>query len=205
MSHGALLVAVQVQSVPDVTATLPVVAVDGAVADSGEIENAQPGDCLMATGWPAIVTLPERAGPVVEATPTLTVPLPLPDERPCREIQLSLETADHSHSAFALTVTGKVPPPDPICPLEGWTTYEHPCDWMTTNGCPATTAVPVRERPVVAAAANATDAGPLPDGGLTVSQATLLAAVHGHAGVVVIAMEPFPPEAGTDCEGGAIV
>ena len=111
MSYGAVLVAVQVQAVPDVTATLPVDAVDGAVADSGEIENAQPGDCPMATGWPAIVTFPERAGPVVEATTTFTVAFPLPDQRSCREIQLAPETADHSHSAFALTVIGNVPPP----------------------------------------------------------------------------------------------
>ena len=150
------------------------------------------------------MTLPERTGPVVEATTTFTVPLPLPDERPCREIQLSLETAAHSHSAFAhgdrqRTATGSG------LSARRLDNVRAPCDWVTTNGCQATTAVPVRERPVVAAAANVTDAGPLPDGGLTVSQATLLAAVHGHAGVVVMAMAPFPPEAGTDCEGGAIV
>ena len=67
------------------------------------------------------------------------------------------------------------------------------------------TAVPVRERPVVAAAAKVTDAEPLPDAGLTVSQAALLAAVHGHVGVVVTAITPFPPAAGSDCAGGAMV
>jgi len=127
-------VAVHAHPVPEVTATLPVDAADGAVAVSGEIENAHPGDCVTATGWPAIVTVPERAGPVVDATTTLTVPFPLPDERPCSEIQPSFETADHSHSAFALTEIGSVPPAAPTCPLEGRTTYEHPCDWVTTKG-----------------------------------------------------------------------
>ena len=67
------------------------------------------------------------------------------------------------------------------------------------------TALPVLDRPVVGVAAKATDAGPLPDAGLTVSQAALLAAVHGHVGVVPMAMTPFPPVAGTDCAGGAMV
>ena len=67
------------------------------------------------------------------------------------------------------------------------------------------TAVPVRERPAVAVAAKATDAEPLPDAGLTVSQATLLDAVQGHVGVVVIAIAPFPPAAAIDWAGGAMV
>jgi hypothetical protein len=50
VSHGAFVVAVQLQPAPAVTATLPVEAVDGTVADSGEIEKAQPCDCVMATG-----------------------------------------------------------------------------------------------------------------------------------------------------------
>ena len=80
------------------------------------------------------MTLPERAGPVVAATTRLTVPFPLPDEPPCSEIQPSFETADQSHSAFALTEIGNVPPAEPIWPLEGRTTYEHPCDCVTTKG-----------------------------------------------------------------------
>jgi len=47
VSHGALLDAVHAQPAPALTATFPVDAVDGAFADSGVIENAHPGDCVM--------------------------------------------------------------------------------------------------------------------------------------------------------------
>jgi len=67
------------------------------------------------------VALPERAGPLVAATASVTVPSPLPDVLPCSVIQSSLEVADQSHSAFVDTFTGSVPPPEPIWPLEGCT------------------------------------------------------------------------------------
>jgi hypothetical protein len=61
-----------------------------------------------------MVTLPERAGPVVAATLTATVPFPLPDDRPCTVIQLSFDTADQSHSLLEATVNDSVPPEDPV-------------------------------------------------------------------------------------------
>ena len=131
---------------------------------------------MTATGWPAIVTVPERAGPVVEATTTLTVPFPLPDERPCSEIQPSFETADHSHSAFALTEIGSVPPAT-TCPLEG-RDMQYPLRLGHNEGLTRDDCIGGSEGPAVAVAAKVTDAEPLPDAGLTVSQAALLAAVQ---------------------------
>ena len=69
---------------------------------------------------------------------------------------------------------------------------------------PATMAVPLRERPDVAATLKVTGDGPRPAAGVTVNQLTFVAAVQGHAGDVVIAIAPPPPLAGTDCKAGAI-
>ena len=122
VSHAALLDAVQVQPPPALTVTFPVDPAEGAVADSGVIENAHPGDWVIAIRCPAIVALPERAGPVVAATIRLTVPSPLPDDLPCRVIQLSFEAADQSHSRFDVTLKVSVPPDEPTWPVAGWTT-----------------------------------------------------------------------------------
>jgi hypothetical protein len=114
VSHDALLDAVQEQPVPAVTVTLPLDPADGAAADSGAIENVQPGDCVIVTRWPPIVAVPDLVGPEVDAIARVTFPSPLPDERPCTVIQLSFGVADHSHSRFALTAIASVPPDAPI-------------------------------------------------------------------------------------------
>ena len=49
VSHGALLDAVHAQPWLVVTVTLPVDALAGALADSGEIVKAHPGDCVTVT------------------------------------------------------------------------------------------------------------------------------------------------------------
>jgi hypothetical protein len=72
------------------------------------------------------------------------------------------------------------------------------------NVSPATIAVPIRERPALGSTLNVTDVGPRPDAGVTVSQLTFVAAVHGQAGAVVIAIAPAAPAAPTDCEAGEI-
>jgi len=134
----------------------------------------------------------------VAATDSVTVPSPLPDDRPCRAIQSSLEVADQSHSRFVETVIASVPPADPIGAVVGCTLYAQPCDWVRVNGCPATIAVPVRALPVVAVAVKVTGPEPRPVGGFTVSQSALLDAVHGQRAVVVTAIVPPPPAGGTD-------
>jgi hypothetical protein len=204
VSHDALLDAVQPQPLPALTVTFPVDAAAEAVADSGVIENVHPGDCVIVIRCPAMVTLPERAGPVVAATITFTVPSPLPDVLPCSVIQLSFDTAVHSHSGLAVTLNGTVPPEEPSWLFDGCTTYAHPCDCVTVNVSAATIAVPVRERPAFGATLIATDEVPRPDAGATVSQLTLVAAVQGHVGAVVIAIALLAPAAATDCDAGAI-
>src|SRR5688572_20318071 len=151
-----------------------------------------------------MVAPPERAGPVVGATTRLSVPSPLPAVRPCRVIQLSFDVDVHSHSRLVLTLTVTVPPDEPTWPFDGCTTYAQPCDCVTVNVSAATMAVPVRERPALGATLNVTDDGPRPEAGVTVSQLTFVAAVHGQAGAVVIAIAPAAPAAPTDCEAGEI-
>ena len=82
VSHEALLDAVQLQPALVVTATLPVVAAAGTDAFSGEIANEHPGVWEMVIVWPATTALPDREGPVVAAAANVTVPLPVPLDRP---------------------------------------------------------------------------------------------------------------------------
>ena len=179
---------------PEVHCDLASYAADGAVAVSGEIENAHPGDCVTATGWPAIVTVPERAGPVVEATTTLTVPFPLPDERPCSEIQPSFETADHSHSAFALTENRRVPPARR--PARSRPRHEHPLrlghnEGLTRDDCSAGSRSVRRSQ--LRQRSQMPNHSRMPGSRSARRRYSLQSR---HVGVVVIAIAPFPPAAG---------
>ena len=59
--HVALLVAVQAQPVPAVTATVPVIPADVTAADAGEIEGAQTAAAWLTVNvLPPIVSVPVR-------------------------------------------------------------------------------------------------------------------------------------------------
>jgi hypothetical protein len=66
-------------------------------------------------------------------------------------------------------------------------------------------AVPVLPGPVVGATVNGTVPGPLADACPSVSQSTLLEAVHGHPAVVATEMLPVPPACSAACDVGVIV
>ena len=121
VSHDALLDAVQLQPALVVTVTLPVAAAAGTEALSGEIANEHPGVWEMLIVWPATTALPERDGPVVAAAANVTLPAPVPLERPWMVIHESLDVALHSHSAFAAMLTVTVPPAAPTDVLVGCT------------------------------------------------------------------------------------
>jgi len=59
---------------------------------------------------PAIVIVPERPGPLVEATVKLTVPFPLPPDPELIVIHGCALVAVHAQPAPAVTVTDPVPP-----------------------------------------------------------------------------------------------
>ena len=80
----------------------------------------------------------------------------------------------------------------------------QPCDWLTRNDRPATTAVPERDLPELGATVTETEAGPVPEAGDRESHGTLLAAVHGQAAVAVIAICALVPAGPASREGGEI-
>ena len=59
---------------------------------------------------PAIVSVPERPGPLVEATVKFTVPLPLPLPPDVIEIHGALLVALQPQPAGAVTATAPLPP-----------------------------------------------------------------------------------------------
>jgi hypothetical protein len=79
---------------------------------SGDTSTLQPGDCVTVKTWPAIVSVPVRAGPVVAATVKPTVPLPDP-AAVASEIQVTSLDAVHGQPAAAVTITAFEPPAAP--------------------------------------------------------------------------------------------
>jgi hypothetical protein len=121
VSHGALLAAVQAQPAGAVTATRPVPPAAGCDADSGEIENTQPGDCVNVMRCPATVVVPVREGPEVAATSHVMLPLPLPDDAPCGTIQDTSDVELHGQPLPVVTVTVTAPPSAPTDGVAGET------------------------------------------------------------------------------------
>jgi hypothetical protein len=159
---------------------------------------------LTVNACPAIVSVPERAGPVVAATLNATAPLPLPPAPDDRAIHGTLLCAVHEHPAAAVTATVSLPPEEGTDAVVGLIENEQPCDWTTVIDCPATVSVPERDGPVVEAIANATEPGPVPVApAVTVIHESCAAAVHGHPPVVVTVSVRVPPEGSTVTLGGA--
>jgi hypothetical protein len=113
--HGALLVAVQAQSEPVLTVTVPAAASgEVRVTKNGAIVNAQgaPG-CVMVKILPPIVSEPVRVAlPVFAATLYATFPLPVPVAPTLTVIHGSLLTAVQLHPVVAVTATF------PLAPIE---------------------------------------------------------------------------------------
>ena len=85
------------------------------------------------------------------------------------------------------------------------TRIQFPCAWFTVKIWPAIDSVPIRAGPVFAPLLKVTV--PLPvcvAPAVTVIQGSLLVAVHVHPMPLVMAVEPNPPAAPIDCDGGDI-
>jgi hypothetical protein len=76
--------------------------------------------------WPATVSDPFRADPLLAPIVKLTVPAPDPETPDVTLIQLSLLAAVHAHPDCAETATEPGPPDPPIDSEPGETVYEHP-------------------------------------------------------------------------------
>ena len=107
----ALLTAVQLQPVPAVTVTVPVVAADDVrLDDVGEIVNVQGTPaCVTVNVWPAMVSVPVRdVVPELAATLYATVPFAVPLAPDVIVIQLALLVAVHVQPVPAVTPTEPV-------------------------------------------------------------------------------------------------
>ena len=138
---GELIVNVTLPEPPEASMTTPLV-------DKLEV---QPLAWLKVTVWPATVSEPVRAGPLLAATlyVALWVPVPLVGEIAS---QLSLLDAVHGHAAL-LAVIVRLPEPAAAVgeTLVGDTVNVQPLAWLTVNVCPAMVSVPLRATPVLAA------------------------------------------------------
>ena len=78
VNHDALLVAVQPQPAPAVTATVPDPLVALVDCELGLIAKVHGAACVTVKACPATVSVPVRSAPVFAAMVKFTVPLPLP-------------------------------------------------------------------------------------------------------------------------------
>jgi hypothetical protein len=104
VAHGALLVADQWHpgAVVTVTASAPPPGPTDPPADPSDTSHkAVPSACAMVTVWPAIVTVPVRAGPRFRAAVIVTAADPLP---PAVTVSQLLPLAVvHAQSALVVT------------------------------------------------------------------------------------------------------
>jgi len=109
--HGVLVDADHPHPAVAVTATVEVVAAADGATWVGAIANAQLSPCETAKTCPAIVRLPDRAGPLFAAAVNATVPLPLPLAPDVIDSQPALLVAVQAHPLPAVTFTDPFPPP----------------------------------------------------------------------------------------------
>ena len=118
-----MLVAVQLQPVPAVTVTVPVVAVDDVRFDEvGEIVNVQGTPaCVTVKVCPAIVRVPVRElVPVLAVTDHVTVPAPVPLAGVhVSQVVALLELVHVQVEPLGVTVTVPLPAADPGLALAG--------------------------------------------------------------------------------------
>jgi hypothetical protein len=111
---------------------------------------------------PAIVSVPERPGPLVEATVKFTVPFPVPLAPAVIEIHGRLLAAVQAQPGGATTDTLPVPPDAGTDCASDEIANVHPSPCVTVTVWPATVNVPDREGPSAAATLNVTVPVPLP-------------------------------------------
>src|SRR4051812_5831520 len=176
---------------------------DPTCCDEGASEYVHPPSCVTVKVWPAIVTVPVRPASVFPAITSCTVPLPdplFPEEIP---IQLALLVAVHEQPPGAVTPTAIVPPPLAMFCVDADSVNEQPASCVTVNVRSPAVIVPVRDGPLLAAAAYCTDPFPLPvDPAVTVSQLALLAALQPHPSPERTSNLPEVPPDGADAVVG---
>lgn len=213
--QAAFDAAVHAQDEADaVTANEPEPPVSETFWSDGEIayvHGVATAACDTVNVLPATVIVPLRALPEFAATLNDTLPLPVPELPPDREIHAAFDAAVHPHVLDdAVTATEPDPPASDIDwsagAMENVQVAGGAAAWETLKVFPATEMVPLRAAPAFAATEN--DTLPLPDPELpfvTVIHDAFDAAVHAHVVVdAVTAIDPVPPPSETDWSDGAI-
>ncbi len=211
VSQPSLLAAVHAHPAGAVTATLPLPPVEATLCAAGAIVSVHvmPA-CVTVKLLPAMVSVPERVDiPVFAAAVNETEPFPDPDAPDVMVSQpVLLLTAVHAHPAGAVTATLPLPPVEAtLCAVGAIVSVHVMPACVTVKLLPAIVSVPERvEIPAFAAAVNETEPFPDPDApDVTVSQPSLLTAVHAHPAGAVTATLPLPPVEAILCDVGEIV
>jgi hypothetical protein len=210
VTHEEDSVAVHAQPVAAVTVTVPLLADEPTLAESGASVGAQGAPaCVTVKVWPPIVSVPLR-GVVVEFAVTLKVtePLPVPVAPALMVIQPALLAAVQPQPADAVTATVPLPALAVMFADAGEIVGTHGIPaWFTVNVEPAIVTVPVL--PVVAllaATVKVADPGPeLEAPVLTVIHEALLTAVHRQPAATLTVVLAEPPPAAIDCDVGEIL
>jgi len=150
---------------------------------AGLIVNAQPLPWLTVNVWPAIVSVPLRAGPLFAATLNSVEPGPFPLEPEVIVIHDALLDAIHPQPPLVDTAAERpfaaLGPGDALDGLIENAQLGGAAAWLTVNVWPAIVSVPVRATPLFAATLKTVEPGPLPlEPDVIVIQDALLAAFH---------------------------
>ena len=158
----------------------------GTFALVGTSVNVQPCPWFTVNVRPAIVSDPERDGPVVDAAVNRTVPFPVPLSPEEIVSHGALLVAVHAQPGAAVTATLPLPPPEATDWVSGAIAYVQPCDCVTVTVCPAIVSEPERDGPGVAATLKVTLPLALPDVEPWIAiHSTVVDAVH---------VQPFPAD-----------
>jgi hypothetical protein len=154
-----------------------------------------------------MVIVPERGAPVVFAsTLKLTSPPPDPGEPPVTAIHGALLVAVHGHPPADDTDTVPGPPAAGIVVDGVANVMVQPESWLIVTVRPATSSVPLRAGPGLAAVVTSMPPLPLPAGADTiVIHPAALDAVQAHDGAPLTSMRAEPPVAGAPIVSGDTV
>jgi hypothetical protein len=144
------------------------------------------------------VIVPDRDGPFVAATVNVTAPDPLPLDPDVIVIHGALLVAVQAHSAAALTLTVRVPPPASTFCVNGETSKLQTPDCVTANVWAAIVSEPLRDAPDMGSTLKLMDADPFPVAPEVMeTHVTPDVAVHVHSGLEArTSTLPVPPACG---------
>jgi hypothetical protein len=223
--HDAVVVAVHVQPLPEVTAIVPLPPLAAMACDGGSsayVQGAGAGagfglglgggsgigvgtsnaGWLIVTGRSATTTLPSRSSPPFGRTLRVTVPFPDPLDPAVTVIQAALLAAVHAHAGeLAPTVISIERPAAGLAAADGLTVNWHGAgSCVTSTVASFTVTMPWRgEGSAFAATRYVTVASPWPDPDDVIEiHAVGVDADHVQSRFVLMVMVPEAPAAGTE-------